>query len=215
MSAHGRSAGPRRLELDALTTPRSSVLPFIPTLVTALLIGSFSLLCRHPAAPEAMPADLPALVSSELSRPGEEGFHPSLAREGIESGVPAALAFARAYPIVPEAPSERVAAAASKPAPARPVRSAKRPCSGQKCGENHRAEAARYAADAPRPVDATSSVPSRPSPFRIDPRAPVELPDGALPFAPTAEAVVDSVRAMGSQTASLGGAVIGSLASLY
>lgn len=215
MSAHGRSAGTRRLELDALTTPRSSVLPFIPTLVTALLIGSFSLLCRHPAAPEAVPTDPPAMVSAELSRPGEDGFHGALTRDGSQTGMPGTVAFARFYPIVPEAPSERVAAAASKPAPARPARSAKRPCAGSKCGETPRAEAARYAADAPRPVDATASVPGKASPFRIEPRAPVDLPDGALPFAPTAEAVVERVRAMGSETAHLGGTVLGSLASLY
>ena len=207
MSALGRSSGPRRLELDALSSPRSSVLPFLPTIVTALLIGSLSLLCRQPAAPEANPAELPAMVSAELSLPAETG---SLRLPAFD-GVPAPLAFAQVYPIVPEAAAERVAATTgSKAAPARTVRSARRPCSSQRCGENHRAEAMRYAEDAPRPVEATSSVRGKGSPFRIEP-SPVELPAGALPFAPTAEVVIDRLRSVGGGTASLGSAVYASL----
>lgn len=215
MSATGRSAGQRRLALDALTTPRSSVLPFLPTLVTALVIGSLSLVCREPSTPEPGPVALPAIVEAELSRSGQDGLRSGVDTYDTQASVPATLAFARLYPIVPEAPSERVATNAGKPAPARIARSAKRPCIGSKCGENHRAEALRYASDAPRPVDATSSVPGKDSPFRIDPRPPIELPDGALPFSPTAEAMVDTVRAMGDGTASLGGAVLASLGEFY
>jgi hypothetical protein len=81
-------------------------LPFLPTLVTALVIGAASMLCREPAKAPVAPA-------AEI---GPQAFAPSVA-VAPPPRAPAAVIFAEHYPLAAGAvprPAPRLAVAASR-----------------------------------------------------------------------------------------------------
>lgn len=131
-----RDTGP-----DALTPSHGAVLPFLPTLAVAMLIGGFSLYCPRPAPPEA---SAPPTVVSEAARIGADGFHPAM-DVATTGSIPATIAFGQLnLPVLPSMLAAELPAA--KAAPERAVRLAttmRRPCVGPRCGEGRRAETAR------------------------------------------------------------------------
>lgn len=199
---------PRDPGVEALSTTRGAVLPFLPTLVTALVVAAASLLCRPPSAPEVPPAP------SMTTQAGADGFHHAGAATAVS--VPAVVAFARLQPPALQAEAAIETDNAARPA-TRPARLAtaagRRPCTGGRC-ESRRPDAVRSAAGAARPAAETSA----PLPFApvAEPDTDEGLPDDALPFAPTAVSWAETVRTVGariggrvgSEAASLGGSVV-------
>lgn len=216
---------PPRPGPSGLAAGRSSVLPFLPTLATALAVAGLSLLCREPAAPAATAPALPVLAQGD--RP-ERAAVP----DAVPAHLPAVLAFAALAPPIPSGPASRgsslaeapravtsavtiqatgaqggLAQAGIDPAPALP----RRGCPSR-CFEARRAVAPHPAPPA-RPVLAdaapVSAAPS-PSPAQAE-TAPAErdawLDGDVLPFAPDARAAWESVRRLGSRAARLGSAV--------
>lgn len=193
---------------DPLTdgTARLS-LPFLPTLVTALVLGAASLLCREPAAePPAAPA---ALVAPP-------DVYAALPVEAVPPRVPAAIAFAEQYPLSPARPEPR--GPALRP-PAR-IAAARRPCAGPHCTDAARRPEPFAALARPEPVPATAEARNAAKPAAWPatlPAAQVEtagallpdiaLPDIALPFAPVTRAVGEAAALVRRGAASVGGSV--------
>ncbi len=190
---------PRRDPLrDTLTSGSEArlSLPFLPTLVTAVMIGAASLLCREPAKAPALPA---AAV-------GPQAFAPVTAAEP-PARAPAALIFAEHYPLVPGAaarPAPRLAAAASRRQALRAAEPPRRP----------ETLAARPAPADPLP-HADPMAPARAAEVA---EGESLLPDLVLPFAAT---VTPAVRAAGETAVflkdradSLGGSVSAVMAAM-
>lgn len=193
MRAHDPASGPRRPELGALSTNRALAVPFLPTLATAVVIASLSLLCRQPSAPE--PAADPVVVSG-ASVTSADMFQRPVEAPDPATVIPAAITFGQLYPLTPP----DGASAASRQSPARLAAATRR---GAKRGEAVRSAA----------IPARTQPEPAPLPFReADDRGGEGLPESALPFAPTAAMVVDTVRALGSDATALGGSVMGSVA---
>ena len=163
-------------------------LPFLPTLVTALVIGVASLICREPAVAPALP---PAAV-------GPQAFAPAAVAAEPAPRAPAALIFAEHYPLVPGAaprPVPRLAAAASRRQALRAAEPPRRP-----------------ETLAARPAPAADPLaPARGERMSEVAEGDSLLPDLVLPFTAT---VTPAVRAAGETAAflkaratSLGGSV--------
>ncbi|KAB1071796.1 hypothetical protein [Methylobacterium planeticum] len=184
---------------------RSSVtLPFLPTLVTALVVAGASFLCREPA--QDRPAqDRPAPAVEQVLVIDPQAY-PEPAAPPPGPRAPAALAFAQAYPLLPAEPR----ATASRPAPriaAMPPR--RPPC--LRCEATPRR---------PEPVLAARPAEAKAWEKAVEPASPDQaeaeaeeslLPDLALPFAPT---LAPAARAAGraadlvrTGAAALGGSV--------
>lgn len=210
---------PRDTGVEALATNRGSAPPFLPTLVTAILIGAASLLCRQPSAPESPAAPI---ATVEASLAGTDGFHPAPGAREARVAVPAFLAFAQLQPLTFQAP--RLAEAAAVPAAraTRPAGTERRTCGTARCGEAKRGETIRSASSVAPPVRSASEPSAIPQPLRDEPEAGEDLlPQGALPFASTAASWIDGARklggsigkSVGSGAVSLGGSVVDLLAS--
>ncbi len=186
-------------EPDGTATHRSVVPPFLPTLGLALVAGLLSLVCREPTdAPKAAPERPPVMSMA----PGLSPFDPGRALLTAElDPVPASEAFARLTPLV---------TGSIEPA-SRPVRFA-----NTTRAERRKAPPSRIAvghppaAQPPVPTQTAAKPASTPVP---SPFAEVEtensrfLPRGALPFADTADAVLDTARGLGERVTTLGSSV--------
>ncbi|TXN51386.1 hypothetical protein FV232_03030 [Methylobacterium sp. WL30] len=164
-------------------------LPFLPTLVTALVLGAGSLICREPAP--TPPAPVPAASVAP------HAFHAAAPVEAALPRLPAAIAFAQVPPsfVLPEIRTAAAPHPVARVATAAPLR---RACTAPRCAEG---------------------PPRRPDPFsEIVRSAPVEaqaqaqardglLPDLALPFAPAARVVGDAAAYLRSGASSLGSSV--------
>lgn len=189
-------------------------LPFLPTLVTALVLGAGSLLCREPA-PATPVAPVPAAPAPAASV-APRAFHAAVPAEAALPRPPAAIAFAQ-FPPSLVLPDVRTAALplplplpsplpSLLPHPAARVATAgtlRRACTAPRCAEG---------------------PPRRPDPFSEAVRpAPVEaeaqmrdglLPDLALPFAPAVRVVGEAAAYVRTGATALGGSVAGSVAGL-
>lgn len=174
--------------------PRLS-LPFLPTLVTAVLIGAGSLLCRGPAAPPPAP------------RLDAQAFAPAAAPV-TPARPPAALIFAEHYPVTAAAAWEPPAAARLAPAPRVAAVPARRPVAAQPAPRRPEAVVARAAEAVPEPAPVATSQPWLVPPAAIpDVEAEEEgLPGLALPFAP-ARVVDEAVGYVRGRAAALDGSV--------
>lgn len=194
------------------TGPRLS-LPFLPTLVTAMLIGAGSLLCRGPATPPPAPrvdaqAFAPAAAAGVPTTPGRP---------------PAALIFAEHFPVTSGAAWEPPVAARPVPAPRVAAAPVRRPVAAQAPARRPELVVARAAERAreplpeplPEPLAEPAPAPVAISqPWLVPPAAipDVEgeedgLPGLALPFAPAAQAVGEAVGYVRGRAAALGGSV--------
>ncbi len=189
------------------TGPRLS-LPFLPTLVTAMLIGASSLLCRGPATPP------PAL------RVDAQAFAPAAAHvPSTPARAPAALIFAEHFPVTSGATGELPVAARPVPAPRVAVAPVRRPVAAQAPARRPEVVVARAAERVREPLPEPLAEPA-PAPVAIsqpwlvppaaipDVEAEEEgLPGLALPFAPAAHAVGEAVGYVRGRAAALGGSV--------
>ncbi|AWN37025.1 hypothetical protein [Methylobacterium radiodurans] len=181
--------------------PRLS-LPFLPTLVTAVLIGAGSLLCRGPAAP---PPE---------ARVDAQAFAPAASLPGPAPRAPAALVFAEHFPLSTAAAGmawEPPVQARPSPAPRVAAAPARRPVAAQLPPRRPEAVVARAAE--PELTSVAISQPWLVPPAAIpDGEAEEEgLPALALPFAPAAQKAAETVgEAVGyvrGRAAALGGSV--------
>lgn len=189
----------RRDPLRDTTGPRLS-LPFLPTLVTAMLIGAGSLLCRGPATPPPAPR-----LDAQAFAPA--AAHPA-ALPTLSARPPAALIFAEHFPVTAGPAMEPPVAARPAPAPriaAAPVRRPVAPPPPRR----PEAVVARAAEPAPEPAPVAISQPWLVPPAAIpDIEAEEEgLPGLALPFAPAAHAVGEAVGYVRGRAAVFGGSV--------
>ena len=187
----------------------SASLPFLPTLVTALVLAGASFLCREPAQDKPVP---PVASVEKVVLIDPHAF-PEPAASPAEPRPPAALAFAQAYPMLPAEPR----AMASRPAPriaAMPPR--RPPC--LRCEATPRrpepALAARpaelKATEASRfePVTAELVPPELGGPETVEAAAEdTLLPDLALPFAPATRAAGRAADFLRTGATALGGSV--------
>jgi len=186
-------------EPDGTATHRSVVPPFLPTLGLALVAGLLSLVCREPAeAPKALPERPPAMTLA----PGLSTFDPGRALLTAElDPVPASEAFARLTPLVTGSiePASRPARFANTNRADR----RKAPPSRIAVGHPPAAQPSVATQTAAKPV--SSPVPS---PFaEVEAENGRFLPRGALPFADTADAVLDAARGLGDRVTTLGSSV--------
>lgn len=206
MGGHAAGNGTRRPELAALSNARPAVVPFLPTLLAALAVAGLSVLSRPAPAPGPAPAVPEVVAAASPASPGGDGFHTAAEAAPLIAPLPAATAFARVYPLAAD-PVRAVAGPAHPPRPR--LAAGRRPCGAGRC-----AEAARTASTAARARP--EAPPVMPPPLReaagSDPAD--GLPEGALPFASQAQAVIDAARALRSGTAMLEGPVLGSLVGL-
>lgn len=193
-----RTVDPLR-QPEGTATHRSVVPPFLPTLGLALVAGLLSLVCREPAEATKAAPERPPVMSLA---PGLSTFDPGRALLTAElDPVPASEAFARLTPLV---------TGSIEPA-TRPARFA-----NTSRAERRKAPPSRIAVSHPpagQPVAATQTATKTvgtpvPSPFA---EAETEnsrfLPRGALPFADTADAVLDTARGLGDRVTTLGSSV--------
>lgn len=186
-----RTVDPLR-QPDGAATHRSVVPPFLPTLGLALVAGLLSFVCREPAqAPKAAPERPPAMSLA----PGLSPFDPGRALLTAElDPVPASEAFARLTPLVTGS------LASAEPA-ARPARLAT-----ANRNERRRTPASRIVTSPPPATQAAA----KPGPLPFAETAAEDkgfLPGGALPFADTADAMLDTARGLGARVSSLGSSV--------
>lgn len=189
-----RTVDPLR-QPEGTATHRSVVPPFLPTLGLALVAGLLSLVCREPAeAPKAAPERPPVMSLA----PGLSTFDPGRALLTAElDPVPASEAFARLTPLV---------TGSIEPA-SRPARFA-----NTSRAERRKAPPSRIAVGhppaAPPPAATQTAAKPVPSPFaEVEAENGRFLPRGALPFADTADAVLDTARGLGESVTSLGSSV--------
>lgn len=203
-----RRCDPATTGVDRLATGRTAMVPFLPTLVTALAIGGLSLLCREPAAPppqDLSPGSSAIAPAASMTMAAEVRTPPSgPVRETVEW--PASLLLSQLPPpAMVEAP----------PAPMRGA--ARRPCAGLRC-ETRRTLAARPAPAAtparpsPDPALAQRDVPG---PDRTGALPPDALPEDTLPFVPVADRVWDAARGLGNRVVAMSASVSDALPSLY
>lgn len=193
-----RTVDPLR-QPEGTATHRSVVPPFLPTLGLALVAGLLSLVCREPAETPKAPPERPPVMSLA---PGLSTFDPGRALLTAElDPVPASEAFARLTPLV---------TGSIEPA-ARPARFA-----NTTRAERRKAPPSRIAVGHPpasQPPAATQTAAKPASPPVPSPFAEAEtesgrfLPRGALPFADTADAVLDTARGLGERVTTLGSSV--------
>ena len=186
-----RICDPSVARRDPLSTGRTSLVPFLPTLVTAFAIGGLSLLCREPAAqPPIAPAPSMTMAVVPVSAPTRD------AREW-----PVSLLLAQLPPPV-----------MTEPAPASVRVANRRSCAAGRC-ETRRALAARSAPattparPSPEPVLARRDAP--------EPERAGTLPDDALPFISAADRVWDAARTLGGRVTTIGSSVSDVLPNLY
>lgn len=189
-----RTVDPLR-QPEVAATHRSVVPPFLPTLGLALVAGLLSLVCREPAETPNVAPERPPVMSLA---PGLSTFDPGRALLTAElDPVPASEAFARLTPLVTGS------IASAEPA-ARPSRLAT-----TTRNERRRTPPSRIVASPP-PAPAAAQAATKPGPL---PFADAEaedrgfLPGGALPFADTADAMLDAARGLGARVTSLGSSV--------
>lgn len=225
MRTHSRSPGSKSFDLDTRIRGRTSVLPFLPTLVTAFVIAAASLLCRAPAESTSDAAQAPARAFPAMLAQGLDGFPAQPQTSPASGSIPATLAFGRMFPLttLPAGEAQNVAAL---PRAGRIANASRRSCAAGRCGETRREGARDANRDASREIARNTAPPSRylpdpptvsaiSDPFRDDPAAGGDsLPDGVLPFMPTAASVLDTVRSIGSNAANLGGSVASSIGSM-
>ncbi len=174
--------------------PQGAALPFLPTLVTALALGGFGLLCRAPTQPQAVPAPPTEFATRMIEAPTTTGSIAIAPLPGVE-------AFGRQFPL-----STAEAAAPLPPRASRVATVAKHRCASGRC-------------EPPRPAAAQPSEPSAArattpwTPQRRPDESEDAMPYEALPFAPTAAAMLDGVRNLGNRALTLGGSVAALIAS--
>lgn len=170
-------------------------LPFLPTLVTALVIGAGSLICREPAKVPSLP---PVAV-------GPQAFAPAPAPAPL-SRAPAAVIFAEHYPLVAGAatrPAPRLAAAASRRQILRAAEASRRPDLP--------------AAKPALPADPLGPAARERAEERVETVAEEAeglLPELALPFAPALRAAGEAAHFLRDRAGSVGGAVTGSVSAV-
>lgn len=181
------------------TGPRLS-LPFLPTLVTAVLIGAGSLLCRGPATPPPAPR-----VDAQAFAPAATAAAP-----GTPARPTAALIFAEHFPVTGGASWEPPVAARPAPVPRVAVAPVRRPVAAQ-VPPRRPEVVARTAERAPEPEPAPVAISQ---PWLVPPAAIPDaegeedgLPGLALPFAPAAHAVGDAIDYVRGRAAAFGGSV--------
>ncbi|SFL00659.1 hypothetical protein [Methylorubrum salsuginis] len=194
-----RTVDPLR-QPDGAATHRSVVPPFLPTLGLALVAGLLSFVCHEPAeAPKAAPERPPVLSLA----PGLSPFDPGRALLTAElDPVPASEAFARLTPLVTG--SIDSAPHASRPARfANTSRSDRRKAPPSRIAVGHPA-----AGQAPAATQAAAKSVPVPPPFaEVEAENSRFLPRDALPFADTADAVLDAARGLGTRVTTLGSSV--------
>ncbi|HEV7440099.1 MAG TPA: hypothetical protein VGN94_10825 [Methylobacterium sp.] len=197
----------------------SASLPFLPTLVTALVLAGASFLCREPAQDKPVP---PVASVEKVVLIDPHAF-PEPAASPAEPRPPAALAFAQAYPMLPAEPR----AMASRPAPRIAAMPPRRPpclrCEATprrpepalaaRPAELKATEASRFEPATAEPVTAELSGPELGGPELGAPEtveAAAEdtlLPDLALPFAPATRAAGRAADFLRTGATALGGSV--------
>jgi hypothetical protein len=189
-----RTVDPLR-QPEGTATHRSVVPPFLPTLGLALVAGLLSLACREPAeAPKVAPERPPVMSVA----PGLSTFDPGRALLTAElDPVPASEAFARLTPLV---------TGSIEPA-SRPARFANTSRAERRKAPPSRIAVGQPPAGQPPAATQTAAKPV-PSPFaEVEAENDRFLPRGALPFADTADAVVDAARGLGTRVTTLGSSV--------
>lgn len=197
------------------------MLPFLPTLVMALIIAAASLLCRAPAEPTSNLAEAPIRAVPTMLAWGLDGFPVQAQTSPASGGIPATMAFSQMFPmtVLPAGEAQNVA---TLPRTGRIANASRRGCGAGRCGEARRdpgresnRDMARITAPPSRYTSDPPTVSAIQDPFRDDPAAGGDnLPDGVLPFMPTAASVLDAARSIGSNAANLGGSVASSIGSM-
>ncbi|WP_232629853.1 hypothetical protein [Methylobacterium sp. Leaf118] len=199
----------RQPELAA--THRGVVPPLLPTLALALVAGLLSLACHEPTPTPAKAAFVrpPAMASA----PGLSAFDPGRALVGADlAPVPASEAFARLVPLVamvePQARAAQIGSQVGSQVAAQvtvqvtgPARSERRRPAPNRLAATPPAATQASAAKAPADAVVPTAVATEPAGGRL-------LPDGALPFVDTADAVWDAARTLGTGVTSVGSSVI-------
>lgn len=196
-----------RTPIDSGTDPFSSesasgmTLPFLPTLVVAVVLAAGSMMCE---APE--PAQAPAATVASPGPHAQETEAPVAVLSRPSAFVPASAAFSRQFPMTPH---PLVGAVLFDPAqwsaPPRPVASLRPGCAGARCDAAlRRSEPTRiaeaYQVKPPTPTERSLAV-SAGSPGAGSASDETEGRGGALPFAPVFEVLTQAGDFVGIRTA--------------
>ena len=176
-------------------------LPLLPTLLVALGAAALSFVCQD----QASRAPAPSVARTALAEPFHVTAHATATVEA-PARMPAAAAFAQAFPIVAEPrpmlavlPPPRPSRIAGMPAP-------RRACPGTRCPET--TGAIRKGGPASTAADPFASARQSPSERAeaAETEVPV-LPDLALPFAPAARVVGEAAGIVRGGAAAIGTSV--------